>query len=146
VKGNVAVLPGMGIEGKNGGAGKSGLGLGTTDSGAKVAGINPGFRGEGFGGGVGGPIRLARPRGGYQARPRYPESARRQGIEGVSLLRFEVQANGAVGEILVERSAGYQDLDRAAIEAVKKWRFEPARRGNQSIAVWVTLPVRFALR
>lgn len=119
-KGEVAVVPGMGSGGGSGGAGRNGLGLGTTDNGAKVAGINPGFGGEGSGGGAGGPIRLTRPRGGYQTRPRYPESARQQGIEGVSLLRFEVQANGTFGEILVERSAGYQDLDRAAVEAVKK--------------------------
>lgn len=145
-KGDVAVVPGMGSGGGSGGAGRSGRGLGTTDNGAKVAGINPGFGGEGSGGGAGNPIRLARPRGDYQTRPRYPESARQQGIEGVSLLRFEVQANGTVGEIHIERSAGYQDLDRAAVEAVKKWRFDPARRGNQPMAVWVTLPVRFELR
>lgn len=127
-RGDVAVLPGIGIGGGSGGPGRSGLG------------------GEGAGGGAGGPVRLARPQGGYQIKPNYPESARRQGIDGVTILKFRVLENGTVGEMVVEQSAGYQDLDRAAAEAVKKWRFEPARRGNQRIAVWVVLPVRFELR
>ena len=88
---------------------------------------------------------FARPLGGYQTTPRYPESARRQGVEGVTTLRFIVLANGHVGQIAVSRSAGHVDLDRAAIDAVRTWRFEPARRGKEAVAVWVTLPVRFAL-
>lgn len=145
-KGDIAVLPGIGSEGGSGGAGRSGLGLDRNGIGEQVAGINPGAGGQGPGGGAGGPIRLARPRGGYQTRPRYPESARREGIEGITFLKFEIRADGTVGKALVERSAGHRDLDLAAIEAVKLWRFDPARRGNQPIAAWVTLPVRFELR
>jgi protein TonB len=89
---------------------------------------------------------FARPLGGYQTTPRYPESARRQGVEGVTTLRFIVLANGHVGQIAVRHSAGHVDLDRAAIDAVRTWRFEPARRGKEAVAVWVTLPVRFALQ
>ena len=89
---------------------------------------------------------FAVPKGGYQMRPTYPESARRAGIEGTSLLRFEVTEGGMVSKITVERSAGHEELDRAAIAAVQKWRFEPARRGPQAVAVWVTLPVRFELK
>ena len=89
---------------------------------------------------------FARPLGGYQTTPRYPETARRQGVEGVTTLRFIVLADGHVGQIAVSRSAGHVDLDRAAVEAVRTWRFEPARRGKEAVAVWVTLPVRFALR
>ena len=88
---------------------------------------------------------FARPLGGYQTTPRYPESARRQGVEGITTLRFVVLANGHVGQIGVTRSAGHVDLDRAAVEAVKTWRFEPAKRGKEAVAVWVTLPVRFEL-
>jgi protein TonB len=88
---------------------------------------------------------FARPLGGYQTQPRYPDSARIAGIEGETTLRFVVQADGMVGAVNVERSAGHPDLDRAAAEAVKTWRFEPARRGKEAVAVWVTLPVRFEL-
>jgi protein TonB len=92
------------------------------------------------------PTTFARPLGGYQLTPPYPESARRQGIQGTTLLRFEVLATGRVGRIAVDRSAGHADLDRAAIEAVQQWRFEPALRGPEPVTVWVTLPVHFELR
>jgi protein TonB len=89
---------------------------------------------------------FAVPKGGYQMKPAYPETARRAGAEGISFLRFEIKEDGTVGRITVEKSAGHGDLDRAAIAAVQRWRFEPARRGAQAVAVWVTLPVRFELR
>ena len=87
-----------------------------------------------------------RPLGGYQVKPRYPESARRAGVQGITTLRVRVLENGRVGEVLVEQSAGFRDLDMAAMEAVKKWLFEPARRGKDSVSVWVMLPVKFELR
>jgi protein TonB len=89
---------------------------------------------------------FARPLGGYQTKPRDPDSARREGIEGEALLRFQVLADGHVGTVTVARSAGHPDLDRAAVDAVKTWRFEPARRGKEAVTVWVTLPVRFQLQ
>lgn len=88
---------------------------------------------------------FARPLGGYQTTPHYPEAARREGGEGVVTLRFEVLASGTVGRIQIQRSTGRQDLDRAAMDAIKTWRFEPARRGKEAVAVWVILPVRFEL-
>lgn len=130
-KGDTAVLPGAGAGGGSGGPGKSGLGLGMTGAGAKVTGLQLG---------------LARPRGGYQIKPRYPESARRQGIEGTSLLRLLILIDGRVGEVLVERSAGHPDLDRAAVEAIKRWHFEPARRDHRAVAAWAVLPVEFRLK
>jgi protein TonB len=88
---------------------------------------------------------FARPLGGYQTTPHYPERARREGAEGIVTLRFEVLTSGNVGTIQVQRSAGRPDLDRAAVEAVKTWRFDPARRGKEAVAIWVILPVRFEL-
>ena len=130
-KGDLAVLPGTGAGGGSGGPGKSGLGLGVADGGPKVPGL---------------PIDITKLRGGYQIKPRYPESARRQGIEGTALLRFQVLTDGRVGEVLVERSAGFSDLDLAAVEAIKRWRFEPARRDQQAVAAWAVLPVEFRLK
>jgi protein TonB len=94
----------------------------------------------------GGLTGFARPLGGYQTKPSYPESARRQGIEGVTTLRFQVLTDGHVGRVAVAHSAGHAALDRAAMEAVRTWLFEPARRGKDAVAVWVTLPVRFRLQ
>jgi periplasmic protein TonB len=127
--GDLGVRPGAGVGGGSGAGGRAGTGL--ASAGASDAG--------------GGVTSFARPLGGYQTTPRYPESARTAGIEGVSLLRFVVQADGLVGTVNVEKSAGHPDLDRAAVEAVKTWRFEPARRGKEAVAVWVTVPVRFEL-
>jgi protein TonB len=93
-----------------------------------------------------GPTRTAIPRGGYQVTPSYPPSARRLGIEGTTLLRVFVDANGRVSDVVVKRSAGHPDLDRAATEAVRRWQFDPARRGADAVAMWVELPVEFQLR
>jgi protein TonB len=90
--------------------------------------------------------RWARPRGGYQVRPGYPASARRVGAAGTAVLRVHVLADGRVGTVEVETSAGHADLDRAAVEAVRQWRFEPGRRGEEPAAMWVLLPVEFRLR
>ena len=140
-KGDVGVVPGAGAGGGSGGPGRAGLGTGGpgASGGTRVAGLPPGA-------GLGGDSGVARPLGGYQVKPRYPESARRQGFEGTTLLKIHVSDTGRVEDVLIERSAGHEDLDLAAMEAVKQWRFEPARRGKQSIAVWVMLPVRFALK
>ena len=129
-KGDVGVVAGSGVEGGGGGRGTSGLGRGA--------------KGDGTGGSeaLSG---LARPLGGYQIKPRYPESARRAGVQGVTLLRVRVLENGRVGEVLVEQSAGFRDLDISAVDAVKKWLFEPARRGKDAVAVWVMLQVKFEL-
>jgi len=133
-KGDVGVVGGSGVLGGGGGTGISGLGRGA--------------KGDGSGGGTGSGEALsglARPLGGYQIKPRYPESARRAGAQGVTTLRVRVLENGRVGEVLVEQSAGFRDLDMAAMEAVKKWLFEPARRGKDPVSVWVMLPVKFEL-
>ena len=90
--------------------------------------------------------RTATPSGGYQVRPSYPSTARRLGIEGTSLLRVFVAADGRVTEIEVDQSAGHPDLDRAAVDAVRRWKFEPGRRGSEAIGMWVQLPVQFVLR
>jgi periplasmic protein TonB len=88
----------------------------------------------------------AAPRGGYQVKPSYPTSARRAGIQGTTLLGVFVAADGRVGDVVVKQSAGHPDLDAAAADAVRRWRFEPARRGSEPVAMWVLLPVEFRLR
>ena len=90
--------------------------------------------------------RTARPQGGYQVRPSYPPSARQAGIQGTTILRVHVLIDGQVGEVRVQESAGHPDLDEAAAEAVRRWKFEPARRGPDPVAMWVLLPVEFRLK
>lgn len=94
----------------------------------------------------GGPIiRAARPKGGYQVRPVYPESARRAGIQGTTLLRIHIETDGRVSDVIVERSAGNQSLDQAATDAVRRWRFEPALNSAGPIAISAVIPVVFRI-
>jgi protein TonB len=86
------------------------------------------------------------PRGGYQVRPSYPGSARRLGVQGTTILRVHVAADGRVADVVVQDTAGHPDLDHAAADAVRRWRFEPARRGTEAVAMWVLLPVEFRLK
>jgi protein TonB len=116
-----------------------------TDGGGKGSPeVPPSGLGSGFSGGT---IvsSFARPLGGYQVKPRYPDSARRAGIQGTTILRLRVLENGTVESVLIQQSAGHHDLDNAAAQAVKQWLFEPARRDNTAIAVWVLVPVKFEI-
>lgn len=97
-------------------------------------------------GATGAITRAARPQGGYQVKPAYPASARRLGVQGTAMLRVHVLVDGRVGEVLVEQTAGHPDLDLAATDAVRRWRFDPARRGDEAVAMWVLLPVEFRLK
>jgi protein TonB len=63
----------------------------------------------------------------------------------VSLLKTEVLADGSVGRVLIQRSSGNPELDRAAKAAVSQWQFSPARQGEKRIKAWVMIPIRFRL-
>jgi len=97
-------------------------------------------------GSTGAITKYARPQGGYQVQPGYPATARRLGIQGTTMLRVHVLIDGRVGDVVVQETAGHPDLDQAAADAVRRWRFDPARRGNDPVAMWVLLPVEFRLK
>ena len=83
------------------------------------------------------------PLSGQTPPPRYPSDALRRGESGTVLVRVEVDINGApAGVALVQRS-GSRDLDRAAMEAVRKWRFMPAQRDGQAVASSLVIPIDF---
>lgn len=79
--------------------------------------------------------------------PVYPSAARQAGLEGTVVLKIQILANGRPGEIAVARSTGHAELDEAAIKAVEKWRFVPAkdRTSGRAVACTTTLPVSFHL-
>lgn len=77
--------------------------------------------------------------------PAYPLAARRRGIEGSVLVRAEVQADGSCSRVELKKTSGFDPLDQAALEAVRKWRFVPAKKGSQSITAWVEVPITFKL-
>lgn len=86
------------------------------------------------------PVRYAR-----TVKPRYPRKARRAGWEGTTLLKVLVNSEGAPGRVTVERTSGFEILDEAAVKAVRRWRFHPARRGIAPLSSWVRIPVAFRL-
>ena len=130
--------------------GKPGAGLGPetgSGNGSPVkggSGKGTGILGEFFyahGGGNG-----TRPRYADNPKPIYPQEAKEKGYEGEVVLRVEVLVNGRVGQIDIKKSSSYELLDRAAVTAVKQWRFIPAKKGDVAIPLWVNIPVRFQLQ
>ncbi|MGA9875411.1 MAG: energy transducer TonB, partial [Solirubrobacteraceae bacterium] len=77
--------------------------------------------------------------------PKYPLESRRLREQGSVLLRVEVSPAGSALEVLIEHTSGWRLLDDAAVAAVKRWRFVPARRGEDPIEAWVLVPVDFEL-
>ena len=77
--------------------------------------------------------------------PAYPAVARRQGQQGRVILRVLVNAAGGADQVEIRKGTGYSMLDAAALEAVRRWRFVPARQGDQPVAAWVLVPITFTL-
>lgn len=78
--------------------------------------------------------------------PRYPPLSRRLGEEGRVLLRVLVAKNGSADTVEVEKGSGSDRLDAAALEAVRKWKFVPAKQNNEPISAYVLVPMKFSLR
>jgi len=78
-------------------------------------------------------------------KPVYPAASRKLGEVGTVMIRVYVLADGTVGELHLAQSSGFGRLDAAALDAVRKWRFVPAMRAGQPIAMWYMQSVRFAL-
>ena len=77
--------------------------------------------------------------------PRYPARALRMRETGTVRVLVAVGADGVPTDVSVESSSQSRDLDRAALEAVRKWRFRPAQRGGQAVAGSVVVPIEFRL-
>lgn len=125
--------PGVGAGGNNLLAGRPGAGSG-----------NGSGNGEGSGTAQPGAT-LTQARYRDTPQPQYPDSARRAGKEGRVLLRVLVDEEGRTKAIEVNTSSGHDMLDQAATEALKKWRFIPARAGGKAVETWVKVPIEFQL-
>lgn len=77
--------------------------------------------------------------------PAYPASSKRFGETGTVTLRVQVGANGRAESVEVAQSSGFERLDRAALDAVRRWKFLPARQGDQAVAASVLVPLNFEL-
>lgn len=81
----------------------------------------------------------------YGSKPAYPQAARKAGWEGTVVVRVLIDTGGRVESASMRDSSGYDILDEAAVQAVKKWRFSPAQRDGVSIASLHDVRVRFRL-
>jgi periplasmic protein TonB len=92
------------------------------------------------------PLIEAVPAAGDNRPPAYPRLAQQRGWQGVVILRVQVDAGGDVEALRLEQSSGYDILDSAALAAVRRWRFQPARVGDEAVAGEVRVPIVFELR
>jgi len=75
--------------------------------------------------------------------PVYPALSKRMREQGKVLLRVSLDAQGVVKDVTIQQSSDFARLDQAALEAVRQWRFIPAKRGAESIAATVDVPIEF---
>jgi TonB family protein len=119
----------------------NGQGLGAGDGGGIGSGSGGGTGGGPYQPGAGiDPPTLVK-----EIRPNYTDAARRQAIEGDVVLEIVVRNDGSVGNVRVRRTLG-AGLEQKAIEAVRQWRFIPARRHGSPVDVVVDVSVEFKLR
>jgi TonB family protein len=128
-----------------GSGGGSGSGNGAGIGEGNGSGIGPGS-GAGAGGG---PYRpgtgITPPSILREVKPEYTEDARRRNLEGDVVLEVVVRADGSVGSVRLLQALG-SGLDQRASEAVRQWRFDPARRHGTPVDVLVEVAVEFRLR
>jgi len=80
-----------------------------------------------------------------KVKPLYPPLAKLGQIEGTVYVIAYIDATGRVVKVEIGASV-HESLDRAALEAVKEWRFSPAKMRDKPVAVMVGIPVAFKLR
>ena len=79
-------------------------------------------------------------------RPIYPEIAQEAGIEGVVVVQAFIDEKGRVKETLILKGVPNTGLDDAAMEAIRKTRFRPAKQRERAVGVWISIPVNFKLK
>jgi protein TonB len=77
--------------------------------------------------------------------PDYPERARLRNLEGRVVMIADIGPDGAVLDVRLQTSSGHDLLDRAALEAVRRWRFSPAREDGRAVRDRVLIPIGFHL-
>ena len=125
-----------------------GIGDGGSGGGIGSNGKGPGF-GPGIGGGYGGSIYtvgggVSEPRVLYRLEPEYSDEARKLRVQGTVTIAAVIDAQGRPQGLRVIQRLGV-GLDEKAVEAVRKWRFQPAMKDSRPVAVLVNIEVSFRL-
>jgi protein TonB len=80
-----------------------------------------------------------------QVKPRYPDLARRAGIEGQAVVKALVDIDGSIMDVQILKSSGNQMLDEEAMIAARRWKFSPAKQRDKYVRVYVSIPFDFML-
>lgn len=89
------------------------------------------------------------PIGGFAAIQRnviYPEIAQEAGIEGTVIVQAFVNEFGKVTDCVILKGVPNTGLDEAAVDAIKKTRFKPAKQRDRNVGVYISIPVIFKLQ
>ena len=78
--------------------------------------------------------------------PVYPMLSRKRKEQGTVWMLLLVSKDGLVTELKLKKTSGFDRLDQAALQAVKKWKFQPALKQGQPIDYWYELPLKFSLQ
>ncbi len=81
----------------------------------------------------------------HNPEPEYPSMSRRRGEQGRLTLKVVVNVHGDPESVQLEKSSGFELLDKSAINAVRSWKFVPAKKNSQTVNGTVIVPVRFSL-
>lgn len=142
-EGNSSASSDGGSGGGSGGGTGTGSGSGSGSGGGVGDGNGDGYgsgSGEGSGGGETTGIQIL-----SAPAPSYPESARRAGISGTTVVGMTVSTDGSVSSAWVESSSGNSTLDSAAVSAVYSWRFVPAKQNGTPVTANSRVPITFNL-
>jgi len=77
--------------------------------------------------------------------PNYPPASRRAGEQGKVVVRVLIGTDGTAREAELRQSSGFDRLDRAAVDTVRKWRYVPGKRNGVPEAMWFDVPINFVL-
>jgi len=77
--------------------------------------------------------------------PPYPPLSKRMGEQGRVVIRARIEVNGSASKAEVRTSSGYERLDQAALQTVKRWRYLPGKRAGVPEAMWFNIPINFVL-
>lgn len=77
-------------------------------------------------------------------KPTYPRELREAGVSGVVMVKCMIDEQGNVAETTVVKSSN-EKFDPPAVEALKKWKFKPARQDGKPVAIHVTIPIKFTV-
>jgi len=76
------------------------------------------------------------------AAPDYPDDMKRDGVSGIVMVKCTIDAQGNVTTSIIEKSSNAA-FEKPALDALKKWKFKPARADGNPVEVTVSIPIKF---